>query len=154
MRGVLLGLILLGAPAIAQEKDDFGDTAADVASQPLRDVGVVPTRAPELLQAAKEAPYSRKGLRTCKDFRNAIRELDDVLGPDVDKLAAEGKPLTGRLAEAGARSIVGSIIPFRGVVREVTGAASAERARQEAVVAGVARRSYLTGYAAGRRCKI
>lgn len=154
MRNVLVCLILLGAPAAAQNNDDFGDTAADVASQPLRDVGVVPTRAPELLQEARKAPYSRKGLRTCNDFRNAIRELDEVLGPDVDELAAEGKPLTGRLAEAGARSVVGSLIPFRGVVREVTGAASAERARQDAVVAGVARRSYLTGYAAGRRCRI
>ena len=50
--------------------------------------------------------------------------------------------------------IVNSLIPFRGLVREVTGAAPAERRLQAAIGAGLARRGYLRGLAETRHCKM
>ena len=60
---------------------------------------------------------------------------------------------TGRLAEAGGKAVVNSIIPFRGLVREVSGAAPAQRQLNAAIDAGLARRGYLRGVARGRNCR-
>ena len=53
----------------------------------------------------------------------------------------------------GGRALVNSVIPFRGVVREVTGAAPAERQYNAAVDAGLARRGFLRGVHQTRKCK-
>ncbi len=110
--------------------------------------------APAILLAARADPYGLSGLRQCRDFRRAIGELDEILGYDVDATGPEGEPLPGRLAEAGAKAVVSSLIPFRGLVREATGAASTDRELREVLVAGTARRSFLKGYAKARGCKI
>lgn len=155
MRLLLVSMLFLSTPVVAQQDNGkFEDTAEEVVSQPLRDVGVVSEKIPDVLVKAQEAPYSRAGLRTCAHFRNAIAELDEVLGPDVDVVDARGRPVAGRLAEAGAKSVVGSLIPFRGLVREITGAASTDRRIAAAYVTGAARRAFLKGYAEGRRCKL
>ena len=60
----------------------------------------------------------------------------------------------GKITEAVGRSVVNSLIPFRGLVREISGAAPAERRLQAAVTAGIARRGYLRGLAGARSCKI
>jgi hypothetical protein len=158
MRPILPFLILsvlAAAPAQAQQdkNKDFDDTAEDVARQPLKDVGVMKDKIPPVLVKAQEAPYARTGLKTCAQYRRAVAELDTALGPDVDKVDAEGRPVAGRLAEAGAKSVVGSLIPFRGLVREVTGAASTDRKIAAAYVTGTARRSYLKGYGSAIGCK-
>jgi hypothetical protein len=49
-------------------------------------------------------------------------------------------------------SLLGGLIPFRGVIRQLTGA-NAEREKMErAIYAGLARRSFLKGYAQGIGC--
>jgi hypothetical protein len=52
-----------------------------------------------------------------------------------------------------AQSVVGSLIPFRGVIREISGANAHDRALREAVIAGVARRSFLKGIGQARGCR-
>jgi len=47
---------------------------------------------------------------------------------------------------------VNTLLPFRGIVREVSGAAPAERKLAAAVGAGFARRGYLRGLHQARRC--
>lgn len=59
--------------------------------------------------------------------------------------------MVNRGLKAGG-NILGDLIPFRGIVRQVSGA-EAEQARWEAAIyAGVARRSYLKGVLEGRDC--
>ena len=60
----------------------------------------------------------------------------------------------GKLAEAGGKTIVNTIIPFRGLVREVSGAAPAERRLDAAIKAALARRGFLRGVATARKCKL
>ena len=80
--------------------------------------------------------------------------LNAVLGDDftADKEANENR--TGKIAEAVGKTVVNSLIPFRGLVREISGAAPAERRLQAAVTAGIARRGYIRGMAAAKGCKI
>lgn len=148
----MLGLLLAKAPVLAQGID-LERTAEAMARQPAKDVGLLREEAAPLLLEAKKAPYSLKGLKNCSQLSAAIAELDAVLGPDLDALEADSGALTTRLAKEGGTSLVASLIPFRGLVREVTGAADADRKLRAAVTTGIARRAFLKGVAAGRGCK-
>jgi hypothetical protein len=71
-----------------------------------------------------------------------VGQLNGVLGEDVDSARKRGKAvIPGKVAQ----DIVGGIIPFRGVVREITGANAESRALQQAIYAGFARRAFLKG---------
>ncbi|HUD91147.1 hypothetical protein [Sphingobium sp.] len=154
---IALSLLLSGA-AIAQEqdkkKDDTLDKAGRIATQPGRDVGLDKDEIPIVLTKAVENPYAQPANRTCKGLNMGLGDLNAVLGEDftVGKEANENR--TGKIAEAVGKTIVNSLIPFRGLVREISGAAPAERRLQAAVTAGIARRGYLRGLAAAKGCKI
>ena len=49
--------------------------------------------------------------------------------------------------------MAGLIVPVRGLVREVSGAASAQRELEAAIAAGFARRGFLRGVYQTRGCK-
>jgi hypothetical protein len=159
MRSQLLGsalaaLIVAGTgPAWAQDQQqpvtDRNPDAGRVAETPLRDLNVKKDGIPEVLQAAARDPYATVGLTTCSAVSRAVQELDALLGPDFDLGEVERKGATpGKVAE----SIVGSVIPFRGLIREASGAASAERQLQVAIFAGATRRGFLKGLGVQRGC--
>ena len=125
----------------------------DIVSQPAKDVGIMRTRIPPILIDAAASPYSLSGLKTCRQISGEIIELSTVLGPDYGAPPAAQRGRAGAIASAGGRAVVNSIIPFRGVVREVTGAAPAERQYNAAVDAGLARRGFLRGVHQTRKCK-
>ena len=157
-----ISVLLLGLPAplLAQaqsqqtDADRLEQKAEGVVRQPIKDIGLMRENPPEVLKDAQKAPYTLAGLKSCADLRRAVGELDVVLGPDVDAVDDQGDALPARLAEAGAKSIVNALIPFRGLVREASGAAEADRKFRMMVAAGMARRGYLKGVAETRRCKI
>lgn len=125
-------------------------TAKDVVSTPATDLNLKKDEIPALLLAAEERPYTLTGLSTCRQLATAIGELDAILGEDVDVPQTEGRRTTpGRVAQ----SVVGSFIPFRGLIREVSGANSRDRALQAAILSGVARRSFLKGIGQGKGCR-
>lgn len=146
--------LISASAATAQQPRNGEERAEAIISQPLKDIGIMSDKAPELLVAASKAPYSLAGLRNCRDYLRAIAELTEVLGPDLDVVDEDGRPVVGKLAEAGGKAVVTSLIPLRGLVREVTGAAASDRALARAVASGGARRAFLKGYAKGRGCKV
>ncbi|WP_297511810.1 hypothetical protein [uncultured Caulobacter sp.] len=127
--------------------------AVDIGSQPARDVGIAKREIPPILEKAFEDPYSLKGLKTCKALAAEVTGLNAVLGPDYGTVNAYEESRAGKLAEAGGSALVNSIIPFRGLVREVTGAAPADRRMNAAVDAGLARRGFLRGVHLKQGCK-
>lgn len=131
-----------------------GATVADIAMQPAKDIGVKKTNIPPVLTAAEASPYSLSDASNCTQMAKALSELDEVLGADytVERLPEENR--AGKIAEAGGRAVVNSIIPFRGIVREVTGAAAADRAMASAVDAGIARRGFLRGLSTAQGCEV
>ncbi len=155
----LLGLSLLAPlPAAARDQNqpapprsikDKEPNAVDVVATPVEDLGLRGAKIPPVLQAAVADPYDLGGLRTCAQISGAVTELDVVLGPDRDIPQDRAEKLSaGRVAQAA----VGSFIPFRGIIREVSGANKRQRAVDDAVEAGTARRSFLKGYGQARGC--
>lgn len=140
--------LALAAPVAAQVMPE--PDAKDVAETPLRDLNLDKPHIPEVLVQAAAAPYAVAGLGRCAALVREIAALDAVLGADYDIADGNGnhRLSPGRIAQ----SIVGSVIPFRGVLREVTGAAKNERELQAAYTAGMVRRAFLKGWGLGRGC--
>jgi len=127
--------------------------AVDIGSQPARDVGMSKREIPPILEKAFNDPYSLKGLKSCKALAGEITDLNGVLGADYVVGNEYTENRAGKLAEAGGKTIINSIIPFRGLVREVTGAAPADRHMNAVVDAGLARRGFLRGVHLRQGCK-
>jgi len=132
----------------APEDSTIKDTANSV-TEPF-DGKEVP---PKLL-AIQENPYSLAGLGKCAAIIGEVSELNAVLGPDVneqvDKDRAKKREETaGRVAG----TVAGGIIPFRGLIGEVTGANAERRRYALAVYAGTVRRGFLKGVGLERGCK-
>ena len=139
------------APAQAQPRSikDKDVSAVDVVATPVSDLGLRNGKIPPVLEAAVADPYDMAGIRTCAQISTRVGELDMVLGPDRDIPQERAEKLSaGRVAQAA----VGSFIPFRGIIREVSGANSHQRKIDDAVEAGTARRSFLKGYGQARGC--
>ena len=154
-RPILLALAatvaMLPAATSAQTAVDPKDaTPGQVVTKPLNDFNIKKDDIPSILQAARTDPYSLAGMKRCSDVQGEVARLDTALGDDVD--IAESKrrgPGVGNIA----KSLVGSLIPFGGVIRELTGANENQRQYQLALYAGTARRAFLKGYGQQRGCK-
>jgi len=160
----ILGMLALASTANASQqnaesttpgpkKENAGRVMGDIATQPLQDLNVKNKRIPEVLELARGNPYGMDGTRNCAAIGRSIAALSNVLGRDIDT-PDEGRPNRGRQAANVGRSVVQGLIPFRGVIREVTGAAGAQREWDSAVDAGIARRGFLRGIARSRGCRV
>lgn len=129
-----------------------GATAADIAMQPAKDIGVKKTQIPQVLIDSEASPYAMADTANCERMFKALAELDEALGPDYTVERVDTGSRAGKIAEAGGRAVVNSIIPFRGIVREVTGAAADDRRYASAVDAGIARRGFLRGLQTAQGC--
>jgi hypothetical protein len=139
---------ILAAPSTAQVMPE--PDATEVAKTPLRDLNIDSKDIPEVLQLAVRDPYAMAGLGTCDGIVTEVASLDRVLGADYDIAEEDGEK---RLSQGRiGQSVVGSLIPFRGIVREATGAAENDRALRAAYTAGVARRAFLKGVGTGKGC--
>lgn len=136
-----------------REEDDTVKRAGDIATQPVRDVGISKKKIPPILISASDAPYARPAGK-CSALTGEMTQLNAALGPDFGAQTKKKGSTGGNIAAAGGEMIVNTFIPFRGLVREVSGAASADRRLAAAVNAGLARRGYLRGIAQSRGCKI
>jgi hypothetical protein len=118
----------------------------DPIAQPFKDLSLIREVAPEVLVQAAAAPY--RPAADCAALRAELAELDKALGPDVDRVQA-GDGLGGLVRDL----ISGAVgLPFRGVVRKVSGAEARDRALKAAVLSGMVRRGYLKGASAQLRC--
>lgn len=168
-RTLLAGFCLAaGAPTLAQPEtppatsepenrdiDKVGDAAQRVAEKPFRDFNLVKDKIPPALQAIVDAPYSLKGLKTCRQLGAEVRVLTNILGPDVDSgVAAKKGQNAGEFALGLGESVAGSLIPGAGLIRLISGADAAQKRAQAAVLAGQIRRAYVKGTARAKGCKV
>lgn len=124
--------------------------AKDVALTPLSDLNIKKGDIPQILLDAEDDPYGLGRLRTCPQIAAEVGKFDAVLGGDIDISDGKVRRLsTGRAAQEA----IGSFIPFRGLIREVSGANSQQRKIQAAILAGTARRSFLKGVGQQRGCR-
>lgn len=159
MKRVVFVCLLSGLSGVAlaqgtpREPASTGERVERIATEPARDVGLQRQAIPPVLEAARADPYTLAGTRTCATMARELRDLNAALGADFDAPPARSGSRAGRIAEAGGRAVVNTIIPFRGVVRELSGSAEADRRMQAAVDAGLARRGFLRGLAQSRGCR-
>lgn len=151
--------LMMTSPAHAQyrpgtQEQSDPEMVGDVATTPLEDLNLKGDKIPPVLQSALADPYGMGGIRKCASIIGAVGELDAVLGPDFDVPvdADVDDKRRGTVGRIGKR-LVGGLIPFRGLVREISGAAERDRKMQEAIYAGVTRRAFLKGMGQQRGCK-
>lgn len=147
-----MALALAASPALAaQDKPITRDEpdAVDVAKTPVTDLNIDKREIPAILIEAQARPYELDGGKRCQALIREIEQLDEVLGPDIDLPEEERSRISaGRVA----KTVVGSFIPFRGLIREVSGANDHDRKVRAAIQAGLARRGFLKGMGLARGC--
>lgn len=162
---IVIAGLLTASPAMAQKPADPAAKAAnapepetpitekdvsavDVATTPLSDLNLKKGEIPALLLTAQERPYDLTALTRCSSLVASVSSLDRILGEDIDITDPDGSTSAGKVAQ----SAVGALIPFRGLIREVSGANSQDRKLQLAIRAGMARRAFLKGVGLQRGC--
>lgn len=141
---VAAGLAFYALPAAAQRQPvtEPETSVRDVAMTPLNDLNLAQDEIPSVLQQAVAEPYSRRGIANCSDILREVGDLDAVLGDDFDTDPPGDRDFS---VTNLAQRVVGSFIPFRGIIREISGANAAEFRFREAIAAGLMRRAYLKG---------
>ena len=147
-------MVLCVSPVAAQTVvDPANERADDVVLSPLSDVNLRKKAVPPVLMAALADPYSTNGLKSCTGYTTAILGLDAALGDDIDVVQDKtGDEKMGNGAGSLAKAVIGSLIPFRGVIREVSGANGQQRAWERALYAGAVRRAFLKGMGQSKGC--
>jgi hypothetical protein len=130
-------------------------TATDVAAAPVDTLNLRKEKTAPVLVAAKAHPYTLPGGGSCAALNRNVGQLNEALGPDIEEVTNPSEQQKRAAAIAGtARSVVNSLIPFGGIVREITGATAEEKRRAVFLYAGSVRRAFLKGYARAKGCRI
>ena len=150
--GLLFAFTVPGTAVLAQngaQEDSTLEAAGNKVTEPFDGKEV-----PQKLIDIQDDPYSLSGMRGCAAIIAEVRELNAVLGPDVNEQVDKslGKKREATAARV-AGSAIGSIIPFGGIIGEVTGANAERRRYNVAVYAGTVRRGFLKGVGSQKGCK-
>ena len=132
-----------------------GEASFSAALTPLEDLGLRKRDIPEFLaQLAKNPYYPPPKPFKCDDVKHEMAQLDELLGGDADepKVAlGDGEEYAMAGAEMIQDTVVGmvksqvNIIPFKSIVRRLTGANKHEKLVAKAIQGGNLRRAYLRG---------
>ena len=140
--------------AIQQSQDGFGDAAAS----PLKDVNLIRENAPEEFKAIKN-PYNVDPEVSCDEIAVEVTRLNELLGRDWDIPPPDKKGMSDRAADGASTafldtvaSTASGIIPYRGIVRTVTGANSHATKVRKAYERGSHRRTFLKAMGLIKEC--
>ncbi|MBC7751019.1 MAG: hypothetical protein H7Z73_04770 [Candidatus Saccharibacteria bacterium] len=150
---ILLALSLTGC-VVHQKQSKY----IDAVEAPFHDLNLIQKGIPSLLVEAEIAPYLVPSDQSCEALSKNIYELDVALGtdqkghmidPTMYKRAVE--ELDEQAVDA-IRNTTESLLPFRGWVRKVSGAARHSKRIARANAAGLIRRSFLKGVRVSKNC--
>lgn len=152
----LAGRALAADPGEMHRKDNFRDAAM----APLEDLNLKQQGIPDVLVRARADPYDVEGLTHCEALAEEIGRLDGALGPDLDEAPppdqrSRTRKVAGAVKDAGVAEVRDqsrNLLPFRGWIRKLTGAAAHEKKVQAAIRAGEVRRGYLKGVGMRLNC--
>ena len=128
------------------------------ATQPLRDLNLVKDPIPAVLKEAVKDPYRKPERTDCSWLAREVTQLDLALGPDADipsvqkSVGTQGAEALANVAGNAVGDAVGDLIPFRTLVRRLTGAEENAQDMRNALAAGDKRRAYLKGLGLERGC--
>ncbi len=141
--------------AVVDTREGFGDAVMT----PLSDLNLRRAPIPPKLEAII-SPYEPIQVNTCAGIAEEVRQLTEILGPDIDAPASGDDPtLSDRAGEGAAdlalnqvTSAVTGFIPYRSVLRQASGASAHERKLREVYDRGAQKRAYLKGIGASKGC--
>ena len=140
--------------AIQQSQDGFSEAAMT----PLEDVNIIRDEIPEPFKAIRN-PYKVDPEITCEAIAAEVTILDGELGRDWDIPPPDKKGLSDRAADGASTAFLdtvassaGGLIPFRGVVRTVSGANSHATKVRKAYERGSHRRTFLKAIGMMKGC--
>lgn len=149
----ILALTLSACASANEEIDHFGYAA----STPIRDFNFAQHPIPRQLLDLQN-PYGTTRQSGCAVWAEEINQLSTALFINRDRRVGfrrDGRDLTartGNLRDTGVAAASTSFIPFRSVVRELSGAAQLEREAAAASDRGRHRIGYLIGLGRASRC--
>ena len=140
--------------AIQRTEDGFGDAAMS----PLEDVNLKRDKIPEEFKAI-ENPYYVDPETSCEKIADEVTSLDALLGRDWEIPPPDKKGLSERAADGASTAFLDTVassasdlIPFRGIVRTVSGANSHARKVRKAYERGSHRRTFLKAIGMMKGC--
>nr|WP_197501425.1 hypothetical protein [Hyphomonas sp. Mor2] len=141
--------------ALEKTQDGFGDAALS----PLEDVNLKRAKIPEKFKEIKN-PYLVSVETSCEKIAEEVLELDALLGRDWDIPPPDKKGLSDRAADGASTAFLDTVasgasglIPYRGIVRTVTGANSHATKVRKAYERGSHRRTFLKGIGLAKGCE-
>lgn len=164
---VAAAAVLLAACAAPREpettpaRQEANRKLGDAAIAPLHDLNLVRAPIPPVLLAAVKAPYAAPADPSCSGIADEVKELDEVLGADLDtpataknpSLIERGSDTAGEALVSVVRSTAEGVLPFRSWVRKLTGAERYSKEVAAAITAGTVRRSFLKGVGQTLACE-
>lgn len=140
--------------AIQQSQDGFSNAAMS----PLEDVNLKRDEIPQFLRTIKN-PYKVNPEISCNEIAQQVQRLDGLLGRDWDIPPPDKKALRDQAADGASTAFLDTIsssasglIPYRGLVRTVTGANSHASKVRKAYERGSHRRTFLKGMGLMKSC--
>jgi hypothetical protein len=150
---VLFALLFSGC-VVHQKQSKY----IDAVEAPFHDLNLIQKGIPSVLVEAEIAPYLVPSDQSCEALSASIYALDEALGSDqkghlndptmYDRAVEE---LDSQAVDA-IRNTTESILPFRGWVRKLSGAARHNKRIARANAAGVIRRAFLKGVRVSKNC--
>lgn len=136
------------------------DLTLSAAMTPLEDLGLRKRKIPTILNTVIKDPYSLPAHYTCETVKGEMADLTLIIGPDIDSKPKAALSAQEEIMEKGSSlledAVVGFVrsqtdfLPFRSILRRLTGANTHEKAVAQALQAGTLRRAYLRGLADAR----
>ena len=140
---------VVATPLVAQEEQR---STTSILESPLSDVNLKKRHIPPVLIEAQAHPYATAGLTDCARIGAAVKDLDAVLGRDVDVPVTDKRNGRHDLAMDAGQDTINSLIPGRFLIRRLSGAEAAQRKAIAAVYAGSVRRGFLKGLGLSKGC--
>ncbi|MEO0818233.1 MAG: hypothetical protein AAFX86_13130 [Pseudomonadota bacterium] len=151
---------MTASEATSSAVEQTGDGLTDAALSPLEDLNLRRDDIPAVLEPL-ETPYGIPAGSGCEYLLGEIATLTQILGPDDDtpETDEEERDRAEWAADRSADAALGAVastargfIPFRGLVREATGAERYADKLATAYRLGMERRAYLKGYGQALGC--
>jgi hypothetical protein len=173
-KGIGIALALLLSACGGEGEKSFGDVAGetiagtaqdtvDTLRMPFEDLNLVSDEIPKPLAGLAENPYVPPPKPFCKTIAFEAAALNEVLGPDIGDapppLLLQDGAYAEKAAEIARHSAVSfvrgqvNVMPFRSVVRRISGAERHSKEVARAFDAGRLRRAYLKGLSLAYQCK-
>lgn len=135
------------------------DELGTAAQSPLQDLNLRRDEIPALLLEIKN-PYDVSRNISCRQIGSQVAELDELLGRDWDVAPQARRGLQERAVDGASTAFIdtvasgaSSFIPYRGVVRSLSGASAYEKQLHKAYERGSHRRTFLKGLGLMKNCQ-